>query len=49
MRHPATRRVIAQRREQGWSRAAVAAAFDVSERTVSKWHRRYRDESEAGL
>lgn len=44
-----SRQLIAQRREQGWSRAAVAAAFGVSERTVSKWHRRYRDEGEAGL
>lgn len=44
-----SRQLIAQRREQGWSRAAVAAAFGVSERTVSKWHRRYRNEGEAGL
>ena len=46
---PYSRRLMAQRREQGWSRAAVAAAFGVSERTVSKWHGRYRAQGEAGL
>jgi len=39
------RRVV----EQGWSLAEAAEAAGVSERTCSKWARRYRAEGEAGL
>jgi transposase InsO family protein len=46
---PHSRRLIAQRRDQGWSRAAVAEAFGISERMVTHWHQRYRGEGEAGL
>jgi transposase InsO family protein len=35
--------------EQGWSRSQAAMAAGVSERTCSKWIRRYRAEGEAGL
>jgi transposase InsO family protein len=35
--------------EQGWSLTEAAEAAGVSERTCSKWVRRYRDEGEAGL
>ena len=35
--------------EEGWSLAAAAEAAGVSERTASKWARRYRCEGEAGL
>jgi len=35
--------------ERGWSLAEAAEAAGVSERTCSKWVRRYRDEGEAGL
>jgi transposase InsO family protein len=35
--------------EQGWSLAEAAEAAGVSERTCSKWVRRYRAEGEAGL
>ncbi len=35
--------------EQGWSRTQAAAAAGVSERTCSKWIRRYLAEGEAGL
>ncbi len=35
--------------EQGWSLTEAAEAAGVSERTVSKWSRRYRAEGEAGL
>jgi transposase InsO family protein len=35
--------------EQGWSLAAAAEAAGVSERTCSKWIKRYRAEGEAGL
>src|SRR3954449_12459776 len=35
--------------EQGWSRAEAAMAAGVSERTCSKWIKRYRDEGAAGL
>jgi len=46
---PHSRRLIAQRRDQGWSRAAVAEAFGISERMVTHWHQRYQREGEAGL
>jgi transposase-like protein len=39
------RRVV----EQGWSLTKAAAAAEVSERTCSKWVRRYRVEGQAGL
>ncbi len=35
--------------EQGWSLAEAAAAAGVSERTCSKWVKRYRADGEAGL
>jgi transposase InsO family protein len=35
--------------EQGWSLTEAAEAAGVSERTCSKWTRRYRSEGEAGL
>jgi len=35
--------------EQGWSRAQAAEAAGVSERTCSKWVKRYLAEAEAGL
>src|ERR687893_768061 len=35
--------------EQGWSRAEAAEAAGVSERTCSKWVKRYLHEGEAGL
>src|SRR5215204_3494599 len=35
--------------ERGWSRTEAAIAAGVSERTCSKWIKRYRDEGEAGL
>jgi transposase InsO family protein len=35
--------------EQGWSRAQAAMAAGVSERTCSKWLKRYRVEGKAGL
>jgi transposase InsO family protein len=39
------RRVV----EEGWSLSEAAEAAEVSERTASKWVRRYREEGEAGL
>ena len=35
--------------EQGWSRTEAAMAAGVSERTCSKWIKRYLAEGEAGL
>jgi transposase len=35
--------------EQGWSVSSAAAAAEVSERTCSKWVRRYRADGELGL
>ena len=35
--------------EEGWSVAAVAAAFAASARTVRKWLARFRSEGDAGL
>jgi transposase InsO family protein len=44
------RRLLAKRVvEEGWSLTKAAAAAEVSERTASKWARRYRAEGEAGL
>ena len=40
---PAARAAIVHRAlEEGWTNAATAAAFAVSERTVAKWVQRYR-------
>jgi transposase InsO family protein len=44
-RETMVRRVL----EQGWSRAEAAVAAGVSERTCSKWIKRYRAEGAAGL
>lgn len=47
---PHGRAVMVRRiEEEGWTAAAVAAAFAVSERTVRKWLARYRAEGPAGL
>jgi transposase InsO family protein len=47
---PNSRRLLVERvREQGWSVAAAAAAAGVSERTVYRWLRRWRDQGWAGL
>src|ERR671915_1322023 len=35
--------------ERGWSRTEAAEAAGVSERTCSKWIKRYRAEGDAGL
>jgi transposase InsO family protein/transposase-like protein len=43
------RRMVRRVFEQGWSIATAAAAAEVSERTCSKWVRRFRAEGEAGL
>ena len=39
------RRVV----DEGWSLAEAAAAAEVSERTASKWVRRYREQGGVGL
>lgn len=47
---PKGRRVMVLRvLEQGWSRAQAAEAAGVSERTCSKWVKRYEVEGDAGL
>jgi transposase InsO family protein len=47
---PNSRRLLVERvRQQGWSVTAAAAAAGVSERTVYRWLRRWRDEGPAGL
>jgi transposase InsO family protein len=46
---PAGRALLVQRLVGGERRAAVAAAFGVSERTAGKWLARYRREGPAGL
>jgi transposase InsO family protein len=43
------RRMVGRVVEQGWSLTRAAAAAEVSERTCSKWVRRYLAEGEAGL
>jgi hypothetical protein len=40
---------MSRRLEEGWSVGRVARAFHVSETTVRKWHRRYREERLSGL
>ena len=47
---PHGRAVMVRRIEQeGWTAVAVAATFEISERTVRKWLARYRAEGPAGL
>ena len=47
---PNSRRLLVERVcEQGWSVTAAAEAAGVSERTVWRWLRRWREEGEAGL
>jgi transposase len=47
---PNSRRLLVERvREQGWSVTAAAAAAGVSERTVWRWLKRWREEGELGL
>jgi transposase InsO family protein/transposase-like protein len=43
------RRMVGRVVEQGWSITKAAAAAEVSDRTCSKWVRRYRVQGEAGL
>jgi transposase len=43
------RRIVRRVVEQGWSITKAAAAAEVSDRTCSKWVKRYRSEGEAGL
>jgi transposase len=43
------RRMVRRVVDAGWSLTEAAAAAEVSERTCSKWVRRYRAEGEAGL
>jgi transposase InsO family protein/transposase-like protein len=43
------RRMVRRVVEQGWSLTSAAAAVEVSERTCSKWVRRYLAEGESGL
>jgi transposase InsO family protein len=46
---PRGRRLMIQRLAEGWTIAAVAAAFGVDARTVRKWRDRYVAEGKAGL
>lgn len=43
------RRLIIQRREEGWTQAEVAESLGVSRSTVAKYVRRFREEGDAGL
>jgi len=43
------RRMVGRVVEQGWSITKPAAAAEVSDRTCSKWVKRYRADGEAGL
>jgi len=43
------RRMVRRVVEQGWSITKAAAAAEVSDRTCSKWVKRYRSDGEAGL
>ena len=43
------RRMVGRVVDEGWSLTKAAAAAEVSERTCSKWVRRYRVEGQAGL
>ncbi|MFZ1429563.1 MAG: leucine zipper domain-containing protein [Geminicoccaceae bacterium] len=46
---PLGRSLMIRRLADGWSMAAVAAAFGVDARTVRKWRDRHADEGDAGL
>lgn len=46
---PASRALMVARREQGWTVRAIAEAAGVSEQTVYKWLKRYREEGPGGL
>src|SRR6266516_3852475 len=47
---PNSRRLLVERvMEQGWSVSAAAAAAGISERTVYRWLRRWRQEGADGL
>ena len=46
---PASRRLMCERIEAGWSLAAAAEAAGVTERTVYRWLARWRAEGPAGL
>jgi transposase InsO family protein len=46
---PKSRRLLADRLEEGWSLTEAAEAAGVSERTVAKWLARWRTEGEIGL
>jgi transposase len=47
---PNSRRLLVERvREKGWSVMAAAEAAGVSERTVYRWLKRWREEGQAGL
>ncbi len=46
---PASRLLLSQRIESGWSVLEAAEAAGVSERTGYKWLRRFREEGERGL
>ena len=47
---PNSRRLLVERvREKGWSVTAAAEAAGVSERTVYRWLKRWREEGQAGL
>ena len=46
---PRGRRLMIRRLAEGWTIAAVAAAFGVDAKTVRKWRDRYVAEGEAGL
>jgi transposase InsO family protein len=44
-----SRALIIERHEAGWTQHHIAESLGISRRTVCKWLKRYRDESEAGL
>jgi transposase-like protein len=47
---PNSRRLLVRRvREEGWSVTEAAVAAGVSDRTVYRWLRRFREQGEAGL
>lgn len=46
---PASRALIAARRDEGFKEAVVAEQLGVDRKTVRKWTKRKRDEGEAGL
>lgn len=44
-----SRLLIIARLDEGWTEDDVAESLGISRRTVSKWHKRFKDEGEAGL